>query len=404
MKFLQKMLKPTAGPRPQHAPMSHLMPLLPPTWTPATFTHLVRQGYMKNVIVYRCIQLIVQGISSVPWLCEPPENSSSAGPNSGPFSYLAPLLAQPNPYQSWSAFIADVTLHLLLSGNAFIKVARTPAGEPMAFYTLNPSRVSIRVQNNEQVYEVYNGQQTERLHRYGASAGILHIKYQHPLHDTQGLSPLEVGRASIDQHNAVAAHNLSLLQNGGRPSGALVWKQKDFPITEEQRDQLRQQLATSVEGAANAGRVLVMEGDFEWREMGLSPKDLDFSEGRHVAAREIAMCFGVPPLLAGVPGEATYSNYKEARLHLWEETLLPLLHFLQQEFALYFNADETPAQAVSFTYNANAIPALVQKRQALWEKMERATFLTTNEKRRALGYPPVEGGDECIGGNHVANS
>ena len=25
MKFLQKMLKPTAGPRPHHAPMSHLM-------------------------------------------------------------------------------------------------------------------------------------------------------------------------------------------------------------------------------------------------------------------------------------------------------------------------------------------------------------------------------------------
>jgi phage portal protein BeeE len=39
------------------------------------------------------------------------------------------------------------------------------------------------------------------------------------------------------------------------------------------------------------------------------------------------------------------------------------------------------------------IPALTLRRDALWEKVGNASFLSMNEKRAALGYPPVEGGE-----------
>jgi phage portal protein BeeE len=52
---------------------------------------------------------------------------------------------------------------------------------------------------------------------------------------------------------------------------------------------------------------------------------MDFLDAKHNAAREIALCFGVPPMLLGIPGDATYSNYQEANRALWRGTVLPLI-------------------------------------------------------------------------------
>ena len=45
------------------------------------------------------------------------------------------------------------------------------------------------------------------------------------------------------------------------------------------------------------GGRMVLEGGLDWKPMSLSPKDMDFMEAKHAAAREIALAFGVPPML-----------------------------------------------------------------------------------------------------------
>ncbi len=47
---------------------------------------------------------------------------------------------------------------------------------------------------------------------------------------------------------------------------------------------------------------------------------MDFSETRAGAAREIALAFGVPPLLLGLPGDNTFANYQEANRAFWRQT------------------------------------------------------------------------------------
>jgi HK97 family phage portal protein len=59
--------------------------------------------------------------------------------------------------------------------------------------------------------------------------------------------------------------------------------------------------------------------------MGLSPKDMDFVEARNGAARDIALAFGVPPMLLGIPGDNTYANYQEANRAFYRLTVLPML-------------------------------------------------------------------------------
>ena len=141
---------------------------------------------------------------------------------------------------------------------------------------------------------------------------MLHQKLFHPLIDHYGLSPIEAAATAIDIHNSASRWNKALLDNSARPSGALVYASRDGNLTTEQYNRLKGELETQFQGASNAGRPLLLEGGLDWKSMSMSPKDLDFIEAKHGAAREIALALGVPPMLLGIPGDNTFSNYQEA--------------------------------------------------------------------------------------------
>ncbi|MFZ0620539.1 MAG: phage portal protein, partial [Pseudolabrys sp.] len=141
----------------------------------------------------------------------------------------------------------------------------------------------------------------------------------------------------------------------------------------------------------NAGRPLVLEGGLDWKPMSLSPGDMDFLNAKHAAAREIALAFGVPPMLLAIPGDNTYSNYQEANRVFWRQSVLPLAgriacaltHWLSPVFG----------DGLMLAADTDRIEALSPDRAALWERVSKAPFLSVNEKRLATGYGPVEGGD-----------
>lgn len=365
-----------------------------PVWTPRRFDVLANEGYGKNVIVYRCVNVIARALSSVPWsvfhVYEQGHNEKADNHD------LLALMNNPSPLQAGSAFIEEVVSHLLLSGNAFVEVVNNEMGTPCELYCLRTDRVKVIPGHLGQIegYEYTVNGKTQKMMRDRETGvlPVLHLKLFHPLNDFYGMSPLEAAACAIDQHNHVAGHNVSLLQNGGRPSGALILKNNPHGLSKEQRNDLRDDLRQLYQGGNNAGKIMILEGDFEWREMGLSPKDMDFLEGKNIAAREICQAFGVPPMLAGVPGDATFANYKEARLHLWEDTIIPLLEFLVAELNLWltpqFEGD------CRLAYDTDGIPALSIKREAFWQRINDSDFLTINEKRQAVGYPIIKEGDQ----------
>ena len=159
-------------------------------------------------------------------------------------------------------------------------------------------------------------------------------------------------------------------------------------IDPQKRNELKDNLRNLYEGGRNAGKILLLEGNFEWKEMGLSPKDLDFISGKELAAKEIALAFGVPNILVGSMSSATFANYKEARYNLWEETLIPLLNIVAGEFSswlqMIFKTD------LQLWYDLDSISALTNKREIEWRKINNADFLTRNEKREAFGYTPLD--------------
>ncbi len=359
-------------------------------WTPRDYAALTREGFCKNAIVYRAVRLIAESIGSVSFVLYEGGREHATHP-------LLDLLARPNPRQDGASFLDNVATHLLLAGNGYVEAVGIE-GEGGAhvreLYALRPDRMKVVPGPDgwPQAYDYTVAGSTVRFAQDADQPPILHLTLINPLDDYYGLSPLEAAAVAVDTHNAAARWNKALLDNAARPSGALVYAGPDgFLLQEAQFERLQAELEKQYQGTANAGRPLILEGGLDWKPMSLSPKDMDFMEAKHAAAREIALAFGVPPMLLAIPGDNTYSNYQEASRVFWRQTVLPLASrmagALTQWLAPSFG------DGLTLAADADKIEALSPDRAALWERVTNAPFLTVNEKRAATGYGAVAGGD-----------
>jgi HK97 family phage portal protein len=220
---------------------------------------------------------------------------------------------------------------------------------------------------------------------------VRHLKLFHPADDWYGMSPIEAAAYGIDQHNEASAWIQSLLQKSARPSGALVTT-GDNTLSADEFHRLKTQLDEQHGGSENAGRPMLLEGGLDWKQMGMSPVDMEIVETKLSAARDIALALGVPPQLLGIPGDNTYSNYQEARLAFWEDTIIPLVGMIAEDW----NVSLGDRFGVELRPDFDGIPAIVEKKRTQWEMLDKTASLTLNEKREAMGYQPVDGGDTIM--------
>ena len=369
------------------APLIAFESLRQPVWTPRDYHALAREGFAQNAIVYRCVRMIAEAAASVPLLLYEGDEEIEDHP-------LAQLIARPNPAQCGPDLLEAWYGFLLVAGNAYLEAVAI-GGSVRELHVLRPDRVRI-VPGSDGWPEAWDYTVSGRAVRLGADVvpgirPVLHMKLFHPANDHYGMSPLEAAATSIDIHNSAARWNKALLDNSARPSGALVYASREGNLTSEQYERLKHELERGFQGAANAGRPLLLEGGLDWKSMSLSPKDLDFIEAKNSAAREIALALGVPPMLLGIPGDNTYSNMQEATRMFWRQTVLPLVARTAKALSGWL----APAYGspIELRADLDGIEALSAEREALWTRIDKATFLTPNEKRAAAGYGPLGGGD-----------
>jgi HK97 family phage portal protein len=347
---------------------------------------------MQNAVLYRCVRMIAEAAAGVPLLLYRGDEELSAHP-------LLDLLARPGPASSTPDLLEACYGFLLVSGNAYLEAVAL-SGTLRELHPLRPDRMKV-VPGPDGWPEAHEYTADGKPRRIAGEAvpgvpRILHIKLFHPLSDHYGLSPIEAAASAIDIHNTASRWNKALLDNSARPSGALVYTARDGTLTMEQYDRLKAELEQGFAGAARAGRPLLLEGGLDWKSMSLTPKDMDFIEAKRTAAREIALALGVPPMLLGIPGDNTYSNYQEATRSFWRQTVLPLVNRTAKALSLWLgpaygvrpSGSDTMSPPLDLRPDLDAIEALSTEREALWSRIGAATFLTDDEKRAAVGYGP----------------
>ncbi len=341
--------------------------------TPRSYEALVRDGYERNAFAQRAVRIVAEGAGSAPVGC-------SAG--------YEEVLALLTGTVAARQLIETIATGLMLHGNAYVQVIYDADGRPAELIALRPERVTVELGDNGwpvahryRVGEVmlrFPVQDTE------GRPGLLHLKAMHPLDDHYGLGCLGAAAQAVAIHNAAGGWHKALLENAARPSGALVYDpgEPGATLSPEQFARLKEEMAAGFQGAANAGRPMLLEGGLKWQPLSLTPADMDFTETKAAAAREIALAFGVPPMLLGLPGDNTYANYQEANRALWRLTILPLVTKISdglQAHLRYWWPE------LSLEIDRDAIPALAADREWLWAQVSAAAFLSDEEKRRMLG-------------------
>ena len=353
-------------------------------WTRRDYAALAREGFIRNPVVHRSVRLIAETASAIPWLLYEDGAELDEHP-------LLELLERPNQRQAGATFLEALYGHLLLSGNAYIEMISAGGEGARELHLLRPDRVTVLTDAAgwPSALEYREGSAKRRVALgdvdASTSSGALHLSLFHPLDDHYGFAPLEAALMALDIHNAAGRWNKALLDNSARPSGALVYAPKEGGnLSDEQFDRLKAELEEGYSGAARAGRPLLLEGGLDWKAMGLTPKDMDFIEAKHGAARDIALAFGVPPMLLGIPGDNTYANYQEANRAFYRMTVLPLVAKTAKELSAWLA--QAFGEGLRLWYDADLVEGLTAERDSLWARVGAASFLTDDEKREAVGY------------------
>lgn len=339
---------------------------------PFAYSSAVKRAYLDNPVAQRAVRLVAEGIGGAPLLPADPDLARLVSDTSAGQPLLETLAAQ-----------------LLLHGNAYVQVMKDASGRPVELFALRPERMTVNAGPDGWptgfTYTAAEQRLTIPVLDQDAARNLIHIRHFHPADDHYGAGCLAAADQAIATHNAAADWNRQLLENAARPSGALVYETGDGGgLTADQFDRLKAELAQAFAGPLNAGRPMLLEGELRWQSLSLSPADMDFATLKAAAARDIALAFGVPPMLLGLPGDATYANYREANRALWRLTLLPLagkiLTGLAEGLAVWF-------PDAKLAVDLDRVPALAEDREKLWAQVSAADFLSDAEKRALLGLP-----------------
>jgi HK97 family phage portal protein len=379
-----------------------------PVWTPRRYDRLADEGYQKNAIGFRCTKMIAEGAASIPWLLM--KKTAEVEEHA-----LLDLLDRPAPMIGGQALFEAFFAYTLLAGNTYLEgVAPFDSRPPTELWSLRPDRMKA-VPGNRGLpeaftYEVNGRTITWPVDQITGRGAILHLKEFHPLNDWYGMSRVEPAAYGIDRHNAASAHNKALLQNGARPTGALIFK----PVLVNGQhqsapagviDAAERRLADHHMAMDARGKPMVLGGNIDWQEMGLSPRDMDFGQGKDDAARDICNSFGVPHILV-VPGSSTFNNLAMARLQLYEETILPL--FGRATDALNAWLTVRYGDGLRLVPDLDSVPALEPRRETKRKAaadLFKAGLLKRDEARAMLDYDAVGGseGEEFFKGPATAD-
>ncbi len=352
-------------------------------WGARDAASLTRNGFIANPIGFRAVKLIAEAAAALPVVLQDRERRYDTHP-------IKTLLSRPNGGQGRAELMEAVFGQMLLTGNGYLEAV---GGEdvPLELHVLRSDRMKI-VPGSDGWPVAYEYGVNGRKHRFPVTQDrtpVCHLKSFHPQDDHYGFSPMQAAASSMEVHNAASRWSKALLDNAARPSGAIIYKGPDGQtLTQDQYDRLLSEMESQHQGARNAGRPMLLEGGLDWKPMGFSPSDMEFQKTKEAAAREIAIAFGVPPMMLGITGDATYANYQEANRAFYRLTVLPLATRVLGTIGDWL-ADFTGEELRLFP-DLDQVPALSQERETTWRRIGEATFLTDGEKRTLLGLPVLE--------------
>ena len=316
------------------------------------------------------------------------------------------MFQEPNDYEMYQDFIGQSARSYLITGDVYWYAGGTITRPPVMLFCEKPHNVNTTEALNGYAltFNVYRGvgvgdfvkDRTPKMGiRYydGPMKELFNLRrYSSRYHTTHGDSPLLAAALEVSQQVLNRVHNVSVLENGGRLS--LVVNFKDTTNDDEHKDRKRK-INEQLGGSANAGKIAVISSnDMEIQEFGKTNKDMDFYNLDQVARHAIYSRYKVPlPLIS--QDASTFNNMEQAVYHLYDFAVIPLYKRLMGGLTKFlFPRYGLDVNRMRLTYNPEEVEALKMRRVEQLMKRKELGVETINEIREGLpNRESIQGGN-----------
>lgn len=375
----------------------------------------VWKGYQGNPDVYAVINMIAKKAASVPFYVYVVSNKKSfnrtknnkfnilkKGLDEVEGTDLNKIIARPNEMQGQQEFIESMVAFLEITGNAYAykfspEVGRNK-GVPTKMYPM-PSQYTQIVGGNGNFepiagYKLQIGDQAIDF----TDKEVAHIKFFNPNFDISGTelygqSPLKAAWQTVASSNEGTKAKAKAFMNGG-VAGLLFGGDKDAMLDGEQISKINQQIETNLMGSENYKKIVATNGIIDYKQIGMSPADLEIIQSIGADRDTICRVFGVDPILFATDS-SSYNNKELAYKGLVTNTVIPILNLIRDMFNYHLASYYSQRDGVEYyiDYDAQAFPEMQKDMDKIVAQMKEAWWVTPNEKRDAMNYDKLEDPD-----------
>lgn len=338
--------------------------------------------------VWACVRLISESVGSMPLRFY--EESASGVRKYLPDYFLARLFnGKVNAWQTRNEFFETLISQLVLLGNAYALKQRGTSGELIGLLPMMSEQMKVSLADDSSMLRLYQYQNGTNVRSYSEDK-IWHNKLFG--NGVMGLSPLSYARNSIGIGLATEARVGKIMANGAKPAGVLTTGNEK--LSPDQRARIKENFADIAKGDEDT--LFVLEAGFDYKQISMSPKDIELISSRRFQIEDIARFFGVPSVLINDTSASTTwgSGIEQIVQGFYKLNLRPYLERLESSIN-YNLVPEKDRGRIKAEFDFDAL--LRGDMAAIIKMLKEAVtggLKTPNEARAYLGDAKLAGGDD----------
>lgn len=280
--------------------------------------------------------------------------------------------------------------YLEIFGDAYMYIVPDRRRQPSRLKALAPWTMNVKANVHGQV-EMYVQSDptclsdevvTFRPHE------IMHFKYDNPVDDLYGMSPLEAIKLDVAADLFAAQYNTKFFENGAATGVVLVVKDASEEDMKRNKEWLREEYV----GSGNSHKPIILAGDVELHHAVASHEEMGFLKGRTDIRHRILSALDVPPAKVGDIDNANRSNSKEQDKSFRTESIMPTQYVVEEVINDQFMQGILGLTETIFVHSEADVRDQ-QEQMDLWVKGIQNGILKRNEARGKMGLKPEPGGD-----------
>jgi HK97 family phage portal protein len=307
---------------------------------------------------------------------------------------LKQLLDTPNPYYAGELLWASTLSDWMISGNGYWLKLRSQGDRVVQLWWVPSTMIEPKWPDDGSAYlshyEYTPNGEAIRLE----TRDVVHFRYLtlDPSNPRKGISPIASLAREIFTDDEAASYTAAMLRNVGVPP-VVISPGKDARPTKEELEEVKSGFMEKTTGE-HRGEPMVMRSETHVQVLGFNPQQMDLRNVRGIPEERVSALYGIPAAVVGLGSGlanskvgATMSEFRE---QAYENMITPTQRLLAAELRTQLLPDFGDPARLRIDFDLSQVRVLQEDQNALYERLNATAWMTLDEKRSAVGLPPLE--------------